>query len=158
MDEKEQSGNYTTTSDELSNVLSKMIDADLHGICGISYEDVVLVPHKTNVGIINTDVSDGPGIHWVSFIHTDGYTIYYDSLGEPPTPEIAEKIAPGNTRLFWWDGQQQPDSSDKCGFYALKFIQNYINKRNSIKNLFDYYEMGLSYDSDYEKNEAVVLA
>lgn len=130
---------------------------DVNVICGISYEDVKLMPRATNLGIINTDTREGQGIHWVSFINKDGFTTYYDSLGEPPTPEIAEKIAPNDTKLFWWAGQQQPDSSDKCGFYALNFIRNYVDRIGQKNGLFDYYMMGLDYSEDYDKNELVIL-
>ena len=159
VENKIASGCFITTGEELCEQLAFILKdtPDIYPICGISYEEVKLMPNRINVGIINTDKANGRGIHWVSFIHTGGFTTYYDSLGEPPTKEIAEKIAPNDVKLFWWAGQQQPDSSDKCGFYALMFIRNYIDRRMNMNSLFDYYMMGLDYNEDYDKNEQIII-
>lgn len=125
--------------------MAALIDGlSVHMVCGMSYEDVVISDTRDTIGIINTDVSSGGGKHWVSFIHLlGGPTIYYDSLGEPPTAEMAAKISDG--QLIYWDGQQQPDSSDKCGFYALNFIKNLANHWDSRSNIFDFYDHGMNF-------------
>lgn len=116
---------------------------DINTICGVSWEEVQM-SGKT-VGIINTDGKDGMGKHWVSFVYMPHNVVfYYDSLGDPPTSGIASKIAPMGEPIIWWEGQQQPDASDKCGFYSLNFVRNFVESMDTIDNPFDAYLIGMN--------------
>ena len=93
-------------------------------------------PMKTAACILNTDVSTGPGKHWVC-VFVDGRSPevsveYFNSAGNPPPPpvtkwmEMARKalLAAGRratTRSVTSVRHQQADT--ECGLYALLYIR-----------------------------------
>jgi hypothetical protein len=156
---KQAEGSFVTDSAELCSQMAEIVgNRDVNTVCGVSYQEVQLSDNADTVGIINTDTREGPGKHWVSFAYFPNSetptTVYYDSLGEAPTPAIARQIAPG--QLIYWDGQQQPDSSDKCGFYALNFIRTLMDNWESRENVFDFYMTGLNFN-ETAGNEKKIL-
>lgn len=120
---------------------------------GVSYENLCDEPcHDKFVCIINTDTKTGEGIHWVACGMNGGVGYFYNSLGEPPNDVMKrELVRIGNLdRLYYFDTQQQPDESFKCGYYCLHFIKRYCLGKRGI----DLYagDMGLV-DKDMESND-----
>lgn len=95
-----------------------------------------------------------PGQHWVALFTRGNKLYYYDSLGDEPLPAIVDWW-PGE--IIFYDSQQQPDISNKCGFYALQFIEN-ASKQPTNAPDFAYYDMGLDYLKPTQKNERVVIS
>lgn len=135
-------------------------------LVGVSHEYLAdLDPNKPIIAILNTDPIGAPGQHWIALATKGNKMYYYDSLGDKPLPFIA-KYWPG--QIVYYDSQQQPDASNKCGFYALKFVENAARLlaplaadglRNGFRNAkdFDFYDFGLDYLKPTQKNERDVL-
>ena len=74
---------------------------------------------KSGLYIVNTDISTGPGIHWVSILVGD-ICEYFDPLGNPPDKckpfiENQEKV------YIYSDKKIQAPESDVCGDYCVLF-------------------------------------
>lgn len=71
--------------------------------------------------IANTDVSTGPGKHWVGmYFGTEGRPMYFDSYGLPPQqPEFVKYL--GST-YEQNDIQLQSPFSSTCGQYTVYFV------------------------------------
>jgi hypothetical protein len=87
---------------------------------------------KTHMGIVfNTDAHDQPGQHWISmFVDTTKKSIFYfDSVADPPTPEIlalVERIQtqakPTTYSFASNEGNRHQRGNTECGVYCLYFI------------------------------------
>lgn len=143
---------------------------------GVSHEYIrQLNPKKNVVAILNTDPIGMPGQHWVALFTRGNKMYYYDSLGDEPLPAIVdwwhsaprcktsrseEELRDSNKQervVVYYDSQQQPDESNKCGFYALQFIENASKQPKNAPD-FAYYDMGLDYLKPTQKNERVVIS
>lgn len=73
--------------------------------------------------VINTDTSDGPGIHWVAaYIDPWQRGWYFDSYGFPPPPILVYFL---NARTIYWtfsDTTLQSVTSTTCGYFCLYFL------------------------------------
>ncbi len=56
--------------------------------------------------------------------------------------------------LFYWDTQQQPDESYKCGYYCLSFLRRFMRGKRGIDL---YADLGLTPD-DMDDNEKIIIA
>lgn len=83
--------------------------------------------------IINTDVDNLSGKHWVAIIVREDNTGYvFDSLGRPPCNYIQNWL---NTRNIKWScnlRQVQPNDSILCGYYCIYYLHfvDYVNLCN----------------------------
>lgn len=89
--------------------------------------------------IINTDKSDGAGIHWITMYPKDNTLYIIDSLGknnERPYDKIMFKIIKqhGLKPVFYHDNFQYADNSH-CGWYAI-YVAKLINK-NKDADIFE---------------------
>lgn len=105
--------------------------------------------------VINTDTNDGPGIHWVACVMDNGIGYFYNSLGDKPNPTMRRELKRigGLDKLYYWDTQQQPDDSFKCGYYCLSFLRRFASGQRGI-DLYD--DLGLT-PSELEKNEKIIM-
>lgn len=108
-------------------------------------------PHNRFAALINTDTNTGPGIHWVACVMDNGIGYFYNSLGDAPNKVMRKELERiGNLdTLYYWDTQQQPDESFKCGYYCLSFLRRFANGRRGIDL---YADLGLTPD-DMDENE-----
>jgi endo-beta-N-acetylglucosaminidase D len=128
----------------------------VNGLFGVSYEELARIPKMNKFAcIINTDKETGEGIHWVAAVMENGVGWFYNSLGEKPTEFMARELQRigSLTELFYWDTQQQPNESYKCGYYALQFVARFCR---GIRG-FDLYDgLGLK-KSEMEANDKKII-
>ena len=85
--------------------------------------------------IINTDVDNLSGKHWVAIAVREDKTAYvFDSLGIPPCNFIQNWL---NIRNLTWScnlRQVQPTDSMLCGYYCIYFLHfiDYVALRNEM--------------------------
>ena len=74
--------------------------------------------------VINTDVSSGPGEHWVAvWFDGRGKAEYFDSFGLPPLYPDIESFILRHCRNYLYNQRMLQDlSSSMCGVYVLYFI------------------------------------
>ena len=80
------------------------------------------IEHVPTAYVVNEDFSWNPGTHWVAiFVRTLHHVEYFDSLGNAPTPTIAEYLTsfPYITRNV---NAYQSKFSTVCGLYTMFFI------------------------------------
>ena len=102
--------------------------------------------------IINMDDLGGPGTHWVCCwgSATELLPEYFDSFGLPPPAEWEiELILEGKQTFLRNDNQLQWESSVRCGYYCLLFL----NERNKGRSFRDILSM---FSENTRANEAVV--
>ena len=108
--------------------------------------------------VMNLDKRSQPGSHWVAILITPHSAEYYNSYGDPPTPEVRARLVAEGKRL-WPDNvktlkinsvKQQDERSETCGWFATKFITDRL-KGKSWKEV-------LGYDGQVRKREADVDA
>lgn len=109
--------------------------------------------------IINTDKINQPGTHWVcaciEFAGSPKSTCYfYNSLGEKPNQTMIRELKRiGRVKdFYYWDTQQQPDDSYKCGYYCLSFLRRFMEGKRGIDL---YTDLGLT-DDDFKDNETAI--
>jgi hypothetical protein len=125
----------------------------------INLSDVVVlqqINNKLEYGsyVVNLDSKNG-GSHWVALIYEPLYSIYFDSYGVIPPPEIINNIR--SKTLYHSNFIIQDENSVLCGWYCiafLYFIQN--SKIKSIKNRFHQYTK-MFYNNE-EINDSVVIS
>ena len=82
---------------------------------------------RTGMAIMNTDVSKGPGVHWVALYLTPKTVYVYDSFARPTSQllKILTKNAAGKKiRLIDSDrsDKEQRGASEVCGVLCLSFL------------------------------------
>ena len=100
----------------------------------------------------------GPGTHWVCCWGSATSSMrqpkleweYFDSFGLPPPAEWEiELILEGKQTFLRNDNQLQEESSVRCGYYCLMFL----NERNKGRSFRDILSM---FSKNTHANEAVV--
>lgn len=76
--------------------------------------------------IVNTDTSNGRGVHWISiWFDGEGTAIFFDSYGHSPSyynKEFPTFIGQRSRSYKYNTHALQQTSSRTCGFYALYFV------------------------------------
>lgn len=111
--------------------------------------DKMLLNPNINCFILNTDLSDGLGIHWISCkkLEKSNIIYIYDSLGKNNNRIydnlMFQKIKQCNYKPYLYDNKSQYNSSNWCGWYSVlccKYLTQCktINECNKmIDYLFD---------------------
>jgi hypothetical protein len=148
---------YITSGDELANELTKFAPRRFEVYAGESHE-LFEPPDRPFLAIVNMDSAGGPGTHWTAIARDNGAIYYYDSLGEPPPASLARKLKQITTDIYYLDSQTQPNTSNRCGFYALDFLRRFIkNKGANVSALYgDYSEGARAAGVMNKRNRAVV--
>ena len=82
---------------------------------------------ENECGIINLDISSGPGTHWTAYVKNNNYIIYFDSYGNlrPPNKVINYFYSDGSLNKIKYNHDQiQKYNSSNCGQLCLKFLYN----------------------------------
>ena len=87
---------------------------------------------KPGLYIVNTDVSTGPGLHWVC-IMLQNEIEYFDSLGNEPK-EVKPFLQHQNKPYTYSTKRIQGYDSDVCGDYCILFA--YFRCRGMMLNEF----------------------
>ena len=99
--------------------------------------------------VINLDVKNSKGTHWVSLFTENNLDLYFDYFGIKDTPlEVLNKIIYKSIthNIF----RMQDNESVMCGFYFIAFIKCML----AGKTLFGY--NNLFSPNDYKENNKVI--
>ena len=81
--------------------------------------------------IMNTDISSGPGIHWIVLYPVDKVCYIFDPLGEnnfrPYDKIMIDKINDYNLKIKFYPGRIQFKNSNLCGYFSI-MIAKYLKK------------------------------
>lgn len=87
-------------------------------------------PFQKECGIINLDISQNPGTHWVAYAKLNSYVEYFDSYGNlKPPKEFIRYI--GSKINYNYDNFQGRHSFN-CGHLCIRFLMNFWNKKNYL--------------------------
>lgn len=82
---------------------------------------------KNECGIVNLDISSGPGTHWTAYMKKNNSIIYFDSYGNlrPPTDLKKYFFSDGSfNKIKYNHDNVQSYNSINCGHLCLKFLYN----------------------------------
>ena len=81
--------------------------------------------------IMNTDISSGPGIHWIVLYPVDKVCYIFDPLGEnnfrPYDKIMIDKLNDYNLKIKFYPGRIQFKNSNLCGYFSI-MIAKYLKK------------------------------
>ena len=78
--------------------------------------------------VINLDNSDGSGTHWVALCRHDNRVEYYDSFGLTYGKTVDDYIdRHADVDVYINSEREQHIDSARCGFYCMRFIQDFYN-------------------------------
>lgn len=81
--------------------------------------------------IMNTDISSGPGIHWIVLYPVDKVCYIFDPLGEnnfrPYDKIMIDKINEYDLKIKFYPGRIQFKNSNLCGYFSI-MIAKYLKK------------------------------
>jgi len=117
---------------------------------------------KFENGIINLDISTGPGTHWVCYYNdpTHNFIEYFDPFGEYnyKNIELKKEHIPDNIKTFLGTSNKkyiayntsflQKPTSVKCGLFCMKYITERNKGRSIISTLYSFTQD----PSDYNEN------
>lgn len=87
---------------------------------GVFARDEIILPKKFPAfSIVNTDVSKGPGEHWVAIGYFKSHIEYFDSFGLPPMHSCFTK---GYKKVRWNSTCIQSFNSLVCGYYCILYV------------------------------------
>lgn len=95
-----------------------------------SMVDNIKLSHKEPL-IMNTDISSGPGIHWIVLYPVDKICYIFDPLGEnnfrPYDKIMIDQINDYDLKLKFYPGRIQFKNSNLCGYFSI-MIAKYLKK------------------------------
>ena len=81
--------------------------------------------------IMNTDISSGPGIHWIVLYPVDKVCYIFDPLGEnnfrPYDKIMIDRINDYGLKIKFYPGRIQFKNSNLCGYFSI-MIAKYLKK------------------------------
>lgn len=78
-------------------------------------------PHKNESAIVNLDLDEGSGTHWVAYKKRGKSVIYFDSFGDLKPPLELIKYLKNCTVLYNYDRYQTYNTTN-CGALCLEFL------------------------------------
>lgn len=79
-------------------------------------------PWKNENAIVNLDLNEGSGTHWVAYKKRANAVIYFDSFGDLQPPVEVIKYLKCKNILYNYDKHQTYNTSN-CGALCLKFLK-----------------------------------
>lgn len=138
-------------SDVLTTTTSHDLEALAKGLPKFRIFPVDKLPKRLTAGtyIINSDVSTGPGEHWVALYSgpKQEYTVIYDSFGVTPDPRILKFAKTGKKKVIGLNTQIQDLNSQACGQYCIDFLRSMHKGISPAKYLSQWH------GEDQSKNE-----
>ena len=99
----------------------------------MAYDELPIINPPNGLYIVNTDISSGPGKHWVCIFLGDNCE-YFDSLGNPPSELLYFIKKQG--KVYVYSDKKLQGMSDVCGDYCILF--SYFRCRGvSMKNFVE---------------------
>ena len=101
--------------------------------------------------IVNTDISTGPGVHWLALALEEDKCYYFDSFGLPILEEpLLNYLKPHYHKVTYSDVCIQHKESNNCGGFCILFIKNVNSKSSYKKFLSNFHHL------DIEENDIIV--
>ena len=95
-----------------------------------------LKPCNTECGILNLNLSNEPGSHWVCWFKNSNNKYYFNSFGLPPPKELVDYLG---SPILYSTFQLQEMNDQNCGKWCLIVLKN-------LDEGADYTELILSLD------------
>lgn len=83
-------------------------------------------------GIVNMDLQENPGTHWVCYIKRKSNILYFDPLGKISPPLELLYYFAGNTVCYNRKSHQSPGTVN-CGHLCLHFLINETRKVGRVR-------------------------
>lgn len=93
----------------------------LHFIGVFSRDRLPPHPKHTESAIVNLDIDDSTGTHWVAYRKIGKNVEYYDSFGNLPPPKELQTYLAGSEIKYNYD-RHQKYNTENCGHLCLKFL------------------------------------
>lgn len=123
---------------------------------GVPYASVDQIAPKLKLYqplIVNTDLSSGPGQHWIVAYCVPKTAVIFDSLGahnfRPNDVVMWKQLKSKGYETTFWRGQSQYDDSVQCGWFSLytaKILQKH--KPKTVDQAVDVVEHYLGKEAD----------
>ena len=85
-----------------------------------------LKPHKIECGILNLNLSNEPGSHWVCWFKKNNSNYYFNSFGLPPPRELIEYLgSPILHSTFQLQGLKDQNCGKWCLIVLKRLSQGY---------------------------------
>lgn len=85
------------------------------------------LPRRSNnreSAIVNLDIKENPGTHWVAYIKDGKFIHYFDSFGDlKPPKELVSYFGP-HTKIIYNSEPYQTYNQWNCGHLCLGFLFN----------------------------------
>lgn len=78
-------------------------------------------PWKNECGVVNLDLNENEGTHWVAYRKNNNFVVYFDSFGNLRPPVELERYFV-NCKIAYNHNRLQEFSSTNCGQLCIKFL------------------------------------
>jgi len=112
-------GNSTTDNIQLNEICNDLFKSKWLGCCSID-----TIQDKKGYQIINLDLSNGPGTHWIGSVNDGEQTIIYDSFGDLNQLPRNKYIRILNPK-FTEDDKEQGLNESNCGQRCVAWLMVY---------------------------------
>lgn len=128
-------------TDQIDDVMSRFKNIKYIGTPPVN--QIKHLPLSNNSAFIyNTDDSSGDGKHWVACLINDNNIEIFDPLAQDIQPtvlnQIKKKLKNGFYQIKVNRVKRQKDTTDTCGYHAMKFIHDRIAKGKTFKQATGY--------------------
>lgn len=79
-------------------------------------------PNKIECAILNLDILENPGTHWVAYIKKNNNVTYYDSFGALKPPKELVDYLGKNVKILYNNEKYQNYNQINCGHLCLEFL------------------------------------
>ena len=119
------------------------------GIFPIDLLPVRPIMQKPKLFIINTDISTGPGKHWVLiYFHPNGVASYFDSYGLPPYNSLLLTFLKQNSvRYIYNNTTIQGGLSTNCGQFCIYFAKR-LGRGQNLRRILSRFRVLKPYLND----------
>lgn len=93
-------------------------------------------PSAVECGVMNLDDSDGNGTHWVAWLCSKAFSVYFDSYGVDMPDAMMKYLRQHRGKLLASDGAIQSADTVTCGYYCVDFIRSCHDK--SLPDIVDW--------------------
>jgi len=90
-------------------------------------------PRQYETAIVNMDLKENPGTHWVCYIKRRSKVLYFDPLGNVSPPLELLRYFNGNSRVQYNRQSFQAPGTVNCGHLCLKYLISETRKHGKVR-------------------------